>query len=333
MYRVDLYARVRRACRVDGMSVHEASRVFGLDRKTVRKMLKFSVPPSYRRRSSPRRPKLDPFIAIIDRILEEDRHCHRKQRHTAKRIFERLGDEHGFEGGYTIVKDYVRSQRLRRREMFIPLDHAPGHAQVDFGEARAVIGGVARKIHFFALDLPHSDACFVKAYSAETTEAFCDGHNAAFAFFDGVPLSILYDNTTLAIARILGDGTRRRTRVFAELQSHYLFADRFGRPGKGNDKGPFDKLRVRGRGLGRLCPAQLHGTGTALRELRGAQCRSRRPMPSASGGPPAGSRRDDWHAPGTGSSGISTVAAGTLRCLRQAPGPGQFAIAGSLPWE
>ena len=136
MYRVDLYARVRRACRVDGMSVHEASRVFGLDRKTVRKMLKFSVPPGYRRRSSPRRPKLDPFIAIIDRILEEDRHCHRKQRHTAKRIFERLGDEHGFEGGYTIVKDYVRSQRLRRREMFIPLDHAPGHAQVDFGEAR-----------------------------------------------------------------------------------------------------------------------------------------------------------------------------------------------------
>ena len=72
MYRVDLYARVRRACRVDGMSVHEASRVFGLDRKTVRKMLKFSVPPGYRRRSSPRRPKLDPFIAIIDRILEEE---------------------------------------------------------------------------------------------------------------------------------------------------------------------------------------------------------------------------------------------------------------------
>ncbi|MEE9211069.1 MAG: IS21 family transposase [Phycisphaeraceae bacterium] len=242
MYRVDLYARVRRACRVDGMSVHEASRVFGLDRKTVRKMLKFSVPPGYRRRSSPRRPKLDPFIAIIDRILEEDRHCHRKQRHTAKRIFERLGDEHGFEGGYIIVKDYVRSQRLRRREMFIPLDHAPGHAQVDFGEARAVIGGVARKIHFFALDLPHSDACFVKAYPAETTEAFCDGHNAAFAFFDGVPLSILYDNTTLAVARILGDGTRRRTRVFAELQSHYLFADRFGRPGKGNDKGKVEGL-------------------------------------------------------------------------------------------
>ena len=82
-----------------------------------------------------------------------------------------------------------------------------------------------------------SDACFVRAYPAETAEAFCDGHNAAFAFFGKVPRSILYDNTKLAVARILGDGTRQRTRVFSELQSHYVFADRFGRPGKGNDKG------------------------------------------------------------------------------------------------
>jgi transposase len=241
MYRVELYARVRRACRVEGMSIHEASRVFGLDRKTVRKMLAFSVPPGYRRSRTPRRPKLDRFTGIIDRILDDDRDCPRKQRHTAKRIFERLRDEHGFEGGYTIVKDYVRAQRLHSREMFVPLSHPPGHAQADFGEAMAVIGGVARKVHFFALDLPHSDACFVKAYPAETAEAFCDGHNAAFAFFGGVPLSILYDNTTLAVARILGDGTRRRTRVFAELQSHYLFADRFGRPGKGNDTDVIDQ--------------------------------------------------------------------------------------------
>ena len=99
-----------------------------------------------------------------------------------------------------------------------------------------MIGGEERKIHSFCLDLPHSDACFVKAYPAETVEAFCDGHAAAFAFFGGVPRSMLYDNTRLAVARILGGGTRQRTRAFAELQSHYLFLDRFGRPGKGNDK-------------------------------------------------------------------------------------------------
>ena len=151
---------------------------------------------------------------------------HHKQRHTAKRIFDRLRDEYGFTGGYTIVKDYVRERRLRSREMFVPLVHSPGHAQADFGEAMAVIGGVARKVHFLAFDLPHSDACFVKAYPAETTEAFCDGHNAAVAFFGGVPRSILYDNTKLAVARILGDGKRQRTRVFTELQSHYLFEDK-----------------------------------------------------------------------------------------------------------
>ena len=216
--------------------------MFGLDRKTVRKMLAFSVPPGYRRAGRPRRPKLDPFTGIIDRIVEEDRSSPAKQRHTAKRIFERLRDEHGFTGGYTIVKDYVRERGVRSREMFVPLVHAPGHAQVDFGEARAVIGGVARKLHFFAFDLPHSDGCFVKAYPAETSEAFCDGHVAAFAFFAGVPRSVLYDNTRLAVARILGDGTRQRTRIFAELQSHYLFADRFGRTGKGNDKGKVENL-------------------------------------------------------------------------------------------
>ena len=237
MYSVELYGRVRRACHVDGMSERAAGRFFGIDRKTVSKILKHSVPPGYRREGPPVRPKLDPFIGIIDQILAEDKARLKKQRHTAKRIYERLRDEHGFTGGITIVTDYVRECKRRTREVFVPLSHAPGHAQVDFGEALGVIGGVQRKLHYFAMALPHSDAFFIKAYPGETTEAFCDGHVSAFAFFGGVPLSVLYDNTTIAVARILGDGTRQRTRTFSELQSHYLFEDRFGRPGKGNDKG------------------------------------------------------------------------------------------------
>ena len=173
----------------------------------------------------------------IDAILEADRLVHRKQRHTVKRIFERLRDEYGFEGQQTIVKDYVREHRRRVGEMFVPLTHGPGHAQCDFGEAMAVIAGVECKVHYFVLDLPHSDGCFVKAYPAETTEAFLDGHVSAFAFLGGSPQSILYDNTKLAVAKISGDGRRKRTRAFTELQSHYLFEDRFGRPSKGNDKG------------------------------------------------------------------------------------------------
>jgi transposase len=242
MFSVELYGRVRHACQVEGLSQREAARRFGIHRNTVRKMLAFSVPPGYRRTKPRPRPRLDAVAAIIDRILEADLAAPAKQRHTAKRIHERLRAEHGFAGSYTSVKDYVRERRCRTREVFVPLAHPPGHAQVDFGEAVAVIGGESCKVHLFCLDLPHSDACFVRAYPAERTEAFLDGHNAAFAFLGGVPRSILYDNTRLAVAQILGHGERQRTRAFAELQSHYLFLDRFGRPGKGNDKGKVEGL-------------------------------------------------------------------------------------------
>src|SRR3954453_23691768 len=154
---VELYGRVRYAVQIEGLSRREAARQFGMDPRTVAKMLAFSVPPGYRRRRPPARPKLDPFTGIIDGILAEDEGRPRKQRHTSKRIFERLRDEHGYAGGITIVKDYVLARRLRQREVFVPLRHDPGHVQADFGEAQAEIAGVERKIHFFAIDLPHSD--------------------------------------------------------------------------------------------------------------------------------------------------------------------------------
>ena len=239
---MELYVRVRRAVVVEKMSEREAARQFGLARETVRKMLRYSVPPGYRRQQPARRPKLDAWVGVIDRILEDDQARGKKQRHTAKRIFERLRAEHAYGGGYTIVKDYVRFRKLSQREMFVPLEHPPGDAQADFGEAQVVIGGVERKAHYLAMDLPQSDDSFVMAFPAETTEAFLEGHNHAFAYFGGVPRTILYDNTKLAVARILGDGTRTKTRAFTELQSHYLFAEKFGRPGKGNDKGKVEGL-------------------------------------------------------------------------------------------
>ena len=108
---MDLYARVRRAVFVEGISEREAARRFGLARKTVRKMLRYATPPGYRRTKPVRRPKLDPYTGIIDQILLTDEALPKKQRHTAQRIFERLRDEHGFAGGYTIIKDYVRLKR------------------------------------------------------------------------------------------------------------------------------------------------------------------------------------------------------------------------------
>src|SRR6266851_7377363 len=117
MKRVELYGQVRRAVYVEGLSRREAARRFGIDPRTVAKMLAFSVPPGYRRSRPPARPKLDPFLGIIDRILDEDKLQPAKQQHTSKRIFERRRDEHGYAGGITIVKDYVHQRRLGGRSL------------------------------------------------------------------------------------------------------------------------------------------------------------------------------------------------------------------------
>ena len=125
---MDLYGRVRHAVLIDGMSRREAARIFGINRRTVEKMLRFSIPPGYRRDKEIRRPKLDSYSGIIDQILEADKLVPKKQRHTSKRVFERLRDEHGFAGGITIVRGYIYAAKQRGREMFVPLSHPPGHA-------------------------------------------------------------------------------------------------------------------------------------------------------------------------------------------------------------
>ena len=202
---VELYAQVRYAVQIEGVSRREAARRYGIDPRTVAKMLAFSVPPGYRRSRRPARPKLDTFTGIIDSILVEDEGRPRKQRHTSKRVFERLRDEHGYSGGITsrttcwlggcVVARYCAAcgtiLAMRRLILVRHRRRSPG------ANARST---------FLRWILPHSDACFVRAYLAETAEAFCDGHNAAFEFFGKVPRTILYDNTTLAVARIMGDG-------------------------------------------------------------------------------------------------------------------------------
>ena len=207
---MEFYAAVRRSVYVEGLSERAAARRVGLARETVRKMLRDRLPPGYRRAKPIRCPKLDAFTGVIDQILTDDQQRPKKQRHTAKRIWERLCVEHAFTGGYTIIKDYVRRQKLGGQEMFVPLAHPPGDAQADFGEALVVIDGVECKANYLVVDLPHSDDAFVQAFPAETTEACCEGHNAAFRYFGGVPRGIVYDNTPLAVAKILGDGTRQQ---------------------------------------------------------------------------------------------------------------------------
>ena len=142
---MEMYARVRRACMVEGMSVREAAREFGLHRDTVRKMLKYSVPPGYRRRKPVSRPKLEPYIGVIEGILEGDRGAPKKQRHTAKRIFERLRAEYGFTPGYGISELWKATQRMASRPDFeklvdCPLTTSHASASVRYDEVEETDG-------------------------------------------------------------------------------------------------------------------------------------------------------------------------------------------------
>lgn len=274
IFTVEIYRRVRIAHFKEGKSRRRIARDFGISRDSVSKMLAYASPPGYRRTAPIRRPKLDGFTEHIDQWLREDVGRPRKQRHTAKRIFDRLRAEFGFKGGYTIVKDYVREHERRGREMFVPLHHAPGHAQADFGEALVLIGGVEQKAHYFAFDLPYSDACYIRAYPSATAEAWMDGHVHAFAFFGRVPQSILYDNDRCLVARILADGTRKRAALFSGFLSHYLIRDRYGRPGKGNDKGSVEGLVGWAR-RNFMVPLPSFATWEAFNSWLEEQCRQR----------------------------------------------------------
>ena len=204
-------------------------------------------PPGYRRAATSRTRKIDHVLPILHQWLEDDRTAPRKQRHTAKRIYERLRDEHGFDGRETIVKDAVRSWRKVHAQTYVPLSHPPGEAQVDFGEASFYLNGVLTKAALFVMSLPYSDVVFIRAYPRECTESFQDGHVRAFAFFDGVPTRISYDNSRIAVKKFVGprgSGGRKRelTDGFLRLQSHYLFKEHFCLVRKANEKGHVENL-------------------------------------------------------------------------------------------
>ena len=247
-----------------------------------------------------------------------------KQRHTAKRIFERLRDEYGFDGGYTTVKDYVRENRRQTREMFVPLSHAPGHAQCDFGEALVVIGGVERKAHCFVIDLPHSDGCFVKAYPAETTEAFLDGHVSAFAFLGGVPQSILYDNTRLAVAR----RSWATAGASAPAPSPNCGPTTCSRTGSAAPARAMTKGKV--EGLVGYVRRNFLVSVPSFESFRCTQCLPGAALLGTNGRPAQGTYGDHRPEDGAGSGRPVAPVSGGIRRVRQAGWPGEFPVLGQV---
>jgi transposase len=239
---MEMWTEIRRRVLVDGESKRSVQRRFGIHWQTLEKILEHSEPPGYRLKEPRKKRRVEQFLPVIHAILEQDTKVHRKQRHTSRRIYDRLKSEYGYEGGETAVKEAVRAWRGLHQEAFVPLSHPPGHAQVDFGFADAVHDGETIKIALFVMTLPYSDAFFVQAYPRECMEAFHDGHVRAFEFFGGIPRRISYDNSKLAVAKIVGGRGREVTRDFQRLLSHFLFEAHFCRVRRANEKGHVENL-------------------------------------------------------------------------------------------
>ncbi len=238
------YERIRREVKVEGASQREVAREFGHSRKTVRKALEHSSPPGYQREAPYPRPAVEPVQGIIDAWMEQDRGRPRKQRHTATRIWQRLREEYGYAGSESAVRRYVAARKATREgEVFLPLVFDPGEeAQVDWGEAWAVIGGKECKVHLFCMRLAYSRASYVRAYERMVQEAFLDGHVRGFAHFTGVPHRLAYDNLKSAVISV-GKGAERTLHPrFLQLRSHYLFRSRFCNVASGNEKGHVENL-------------------------------------------------------------------------------------------
>jgi transposase len=232
---------------VAGESKRSILREYGIHFETLQKILAHSEPPGYRQREPRKKRKIGPYLSIIDDILTQDRQAPRKQRHTAKRLFDRLKSEYGYAGGYTSVKEAVRSFRQRQSEVFMPLGHRPGEAQVDFGFAMIDWNGIREKVALFVMSLPYSDAFFICAFPRECTEAFQMGHYLAFEFFGAVPWRISYDNSKVAVSKIVGKRRRELTKGFLRLQSHFLFDEHFCLVRRANEKGHVESLVGYGR--------------------------------------------------------------------------------------
>jgi transposase len=252
--RVELFEQIRRDRRVEKLSIRELADKHHVHRRTVRQALASAVPPPrkpYARRS---RPAIDPWVEIIDSWLLGDREVPRKQRHTARRVWQRLVAEHGAQVAEVTVSRYVARRKIElgldRVEVMVPQTHEPGaEAEVDFGEFYATVAGVLIKLWMFVMRLSCSGKAFHVAFATQAQEAFLEGHVLAFAHLGAVPARIRYDNLKPAVIRVLRGRDRAESERFIALRSHYGFDGFFCRPGvegaheKGGVEGEIGRFR------------------------------------------------------------------------------------------
>ena len=250
--KVSLYEQIRKAHEREGLSVRALGRRFGVHRRDVRQALASAVPPA-RKAPAPRAaPKLDAWKATIEAWLVQDRYAPPKQRHTARRVWQRLVEEHGAEVGESTVRRYVTEVRARLDfplvEVAVPQHHPLGaEAEVDFGTASVYVAGLLVEVQLFIMRLSASGRAYPRAYLNEAQEVFLDGHVRAFEHF-GVPGRVRYDNLKAAVEKVLRGRDRLESERFVGLRSHYGFDSFFCQPGV---KGAHEKGGVEGE-IGRF---------------------------------------------------------------------------------
>jgi len=235
--RVELFEQIRRDKRDGGVSIRELAARHRVHRRTVRQALESAVPPPRKAYPARPRPAVGAYAELIDSWLLADRDAPRKQRHTARRVWQRLVAEQGATLAEVTVSRYVARRRvelgLDRVEVMVPQAHAPGsEAEVDFGEFWASVAGAAVKLWMFVMRLSHSGRAFHVAFATQAQEAFLEGHVAAFEHFGAVPGRIRYDNLNCAVARVCKGRDRAEAERFTALRSHYGFDSFFCIPGK-----------------------------------------------------------------------------------------------------
>ena len=271
--RVELFEQIRRDRRASGLSIRELAGRHRVHRRTVRQALASAIPPPRKAYPLRPRPALGPYAQVIDEWLLADREVPRKQRHTARRIWQRLVAEHGATLAEVTVSRYVTRRRaelgLDRLEVWVPQAHAPGaEAEVDFGEFHAGIAGTLVKLWMFVMRLSCSGRAFHVAFATQAQEAFLEGHVLAFEYFGAVPGRVRYDNLGPAVVRVLRGRDRSEAERFIALRSHYGFDSFFCIPGR---QGAHEKGGVEGE-IGRfrrrhLVPVPGAGSLAALNRL------------------------------------------------------------------
>ena len=227
----------------EGLTLREIARRTRKDFRTVKKYAyQNNWNPPVRLKTDPEAfPVMGEFIPIVDEWLEQDEREPRKQRHTVRRIYDRLRAEHGYAGSYGSVKRYVarkKDEMRKYKESFLPLAHPPGHAQVDFGAFKYYDGlETAQKGHALIVSFPHSNAGWIQVFPSENQECLLEGLKRIFYHIGGVPVRVRCDNMSTAVAQVLEGTERVITDGFYRFMLHHRFKADFCNPAKGNEKG------------------------------------------------------------------------------------------------